>query len=383
MGSSYSKGLSDETDQKIEHLSDNSVTATLVPPSQPEITHNVTSDIVRLTLEEKLSVDDLFKIQMAATNRLHSELLEKKDSIEFDYASRLICLSKGNTEQAVDILKRVTEQIGVPKSSIKPADIRRPNYTKKQCTVSFLESMISKTLPLITFKNVLQTYTFFRFGASPYLIHQTYVYSGLGILGIASGVTCLGLSVRFLYIHPEILSFLKIFSDYSSVSPENLDIFIFFVALKQLLVEGISLLVKNGLFASIRYDYKLLAPVLGAVIQSYNYVDVFNSFVNYLTIAISTAKEAVTRGLGKTYQFIVNTEYRKDRLETIESLGSSSLSYFTSSTNEVVLEKDTVREQLDLPEREKELSFTEPGMIPLYQDPHQQISGETLPQLPI
>ena len=435
MGQSQSRSLINNTEERLERIAENPATAALTQPiDQPQLTKDAVEEIVRLALDERLSEADLFKIQMTLTNRLHSELVEKRGNPGYDLAARLVSRSKDNIEDALHSLKEVAQKIDVAKPAIRDAHPDNESSMRKLArkTNSMLSSMVQAAYSQITFSRFVQAYTVTRFGFSPLLIQQSYAYSGLGILGIASGVTCIGLSGRFLYIHPEILSFLKNFSNYNDFSVDNIDLYVLYCALYKALMEEISNLLKQGLLGPLKRDYQIFSPLLGKafgwigwasylleyIIQSENYLDIFNGFLKYLeektylfTIinritsaytyvkdttekAAEKVKKTFSKGMGKAYKFIANEEYRHSTLkeayhatknlsvesvtQSIQSLGSSVLSYFTSTRDAAIIEMDNVvHEQLDIPQTLLEREYiNEPGSTDSNMLPTQpQISG--------
>jgi len=224
-------------------------------------------EVAREVVEEKkekllrdLSDEKLAKVLLDATEELSRRYQESELRPENVMMEHLLMVSKGNAQALLSHLKTMASQLGIEKRYIQ-----KESSTKKllKRVLAAFSAAVASIREKATFSNVFNLYSVYRFGFTPHLIRAAAARSGLSLLGISYGMVAIGLTGRFLWIHPEILSLLKKLQNPSEDLIENVDLFVLAAALKDTVIHEISYILKDGLaMTSIGNDIKMIKPFL-------------------------------------------------------------------------------------------------------------------------
>jgi hypothetical protein len=222
-----------------------------------EVVEEQTPDLTQLSKKQLLEVllkatDELTRRTQVAQNDPQQLLLQQ-----------LLSNSRGNTQAMVILLQNTAEQLGVEKKYIRVAREDEPGTIRKllKKTASLFTTAVIAAKEQITFSRVMNTAAIYRFGLTPYLIYGSAMRSGLSILGFAYGTVAIGLTGRFLYLHPDLLKLLSKLQNPSMDLLENIDLFAALAALKSALTSELSYMLKDG-FGSLRSDINVFGPFL-------------------------------------------------------------------------------------------------------------------------
>jgi hypothetical protein len=319
---------------------------------------------------ERASYPKLVKTLMAVTREIDNRVNVMADDQNAQLL-RLITSGARTQAEALERLQQAGQALRINPREIRDASLQNPRMIRRlwNSIKSAFGSMVSSVRSNITFTNIADVAVSFRYGFTPRLIRALYSNSGLGMIGIANGMLCIGLIGRFLYINPEILKIVEVFYTSKKTGNAYQDIInlVNATAIYGAIRDQLAIMLERGLLGGLKADVELFGPFLltsmdyvgwSAHILRYalhhNVVDLSATFVDWLerkTMIFSHVtkvfsfiqkgadivkhgytklsevptilQDKVQKGVGKVYSFIVDKDKRDAVIEHTKEMINS------------------------------------------------------------